>query len=57
MYGSGLRWLKALRLRVQEVRFSHCHLMIRHAKTLQQSPATHWLESGQDIRTIPELRG
>lgn len=40
LYGSGLRLLEALRLRVQDVQISRRHLIIRHAK------------GGKDRRTI-----
>ncbi len=44
LYGSGLRLLEALQLRVQDIQFSRQQLMIRHAK------------GGKDRRAIPPLQ-
>jgi site-specific recombinase XerD len=55
LYGSGLRLLEALRLRVKDLDLGRRAVVVRHGKGGRDRCAL--LEGGYDIRTIQELLG
>src|SRR5437773_1464435 len=68
LYGTGMRLMECVRLRVKDLLFEENQIVVRDGKgfkdrvtmlpsSVKAELATHLLEAGYDIRTVQELLG